>query len=88
MSSILNADDIKKALDAFAGKGLVEDKSWGSGVAQRNELIAAEWTDTLLCFVSSGPNVSWIWTMYDLPDLVRSWGYGLCMICSENQHRS
>lgn len=29
MSSILNADDIKKALDAFAGKAIVWDESQG-----------------------------------------------------------
>lgn len=42
MSSILNADDIKKALDAFAGKALGSDKAQASEVAWRDGLIAAE----------------------------------------------
>lgn len=60
MSSILNADDIKKALDAFAGKALCSDKSQSSQVAECDERIT----------VVFGPNVSQILPISDLKDVV------------------
>ncbi|CAK6963379.1 parvalbumin 6 [Scomber scombrus] len=52
MTSILNADDIKKALDAFAGKNFPHINNI---VAWHEELIAAKCTNTWLqIFVLKG----------------------------------